>query len=219
MKTYYEVLNRQPLFFGIDRQELEDLLLCLAATRRQYRANELLLLAGDPVRNIGVLLKGQVSILNEDIQGHANILATLSPPEMFAEVFICAGVDQIPVTVLAKTDCEVLWIDYRRMLQTCAHSCAFHQKFISNMLLVLAQKNLLFSKKLDILSKRSTREKILCYLSQQQSLAQSSRFSIPLNREELARYLCVDRSALSAELGKLQRDGLIRFQKNWFEVL
>jgi CRP-like cAMP-binding protein len=129
----------------------------------------------------------------------------------------CAGIDRSPVTVQAAEDVEILFIDYKKIITTCPSACPFHARLIENMLKLVAKKNLMLNQKLEILSKRTTREKLLCFFDTQRGSSQ--RFTIPFNREELARYLCVDRSAMSNELCKMRDDGIIRFRKNVFDVL
>ena len=123
------------------------------------------------------------------------------------------------VSVVASEPCQVLLIDCQRILRSCANACSFHQQMIFNLMRELATKNIMFHLKVEITSKRSTREKLLAYLMQQAKQAGDSRFDIPFDRQELADYLEVDRSGLSAEIGRLRREGVLTCRKNHFELL
>ena len=187
------------------------------AKTRGYNKGEIILLSGDRVDHIGLIISGSVKIIKEDMDGNASILTELGASEIFGEVFACAGISQSPVTIQASEASEILFIDYKKIITTCPSACPFHARLIENMLKLIAVKNLMLNQKIEILSKRTTREKLFYYFDLQRGAA--SKFSIPFNREELARYLCVDRSAMSNELCKMRDEGLLRFYKNTFELL
>lgn len=176
-------------------------------------------MAGDAVAEVGVLLMGKIQIVQEDIFGNRTIIDQLTAGHLFAETFICAGIKKSPVTVLTITECEILLIKFRQIITTCSSACEFHTKLIENMLQILARKNMILNQKNKFLSQRSTREKIRAYFMHMIAQQGKFNFDIPFSRSELADYLCVDRSALSRELGKLQDEGKIKFHKNAFEVL
>lgn len=207
-----------PLFAGISPDGLIQMLSCLDARRKCFVSGEVVLLAGETADRIGVLLSGRAQVLREDVAGTRTIVAELMPGDLFAETFACAsgGGMALPVTVQAAAESAVLLLDYRRMISSCRQSCPCHAKLIENMLAVLADKNLLLSRRLGHLSRRTTREKLLSYLSEQATLAGSDRFTIPFNRQELADYLCVERSAMSAALGRLREEGLLDFSRSRF---
>jgi CRP-like cAMP-binding protein len=164
-----------------------------------------------------MVLSGSARVIKEDENGNVMILTELAASELFGEAFACAGIEQSPVTVLAAEDSEILCIDYKKITSSCSSACGFHSKLIENMLKIIAEKNLLLNQKIEILSKRTTREKLLAFFDAQRGAAK--KFSIPYNREELAHYLCVDRSAMSGELCKMRDEGLLKFHKNKFEIL
>ena len=132
-------------------------------------------------------------------------------------MFACAGIKVSPVTVSACSDCEILYLDFDKVSKPCCKSCSFHLSLIENMLKIIARKNLMLNQKIEILSKRTLREKLLCYFDYQRN--NSAKFTISFNREQLASYLCANRSVVSAELSKMQDDGLILYSKNTFEIL
>ncbi|MEG1560567.1 MAG: Crp/Fnr family transcriptional regulator [Clostridia bacterium] len=217
MKDIFEILKNNSLFIGIGIEDFYKILSCIGAQIKSYRRGDVVFFSGNLVSEVGLVLSGRVKVMREAADGNSNILTELYESEMFGETFACAGIDHIPVTVLAAEDCEILFLNYRKIIGTCASSCAFHTKLIENMLMLLAQKNLFLNRKIEILSKRSTRERLLLFFDLQRGV--SGKFTIPYNREELAAMLCVERSAMSAELSRMQADGLIRFQKNEFELL
>lgn len=218
MKEEQELLQAAPLFKGIEPEQLTAAAACLGATRRKYEANETILQAGRAARQIGVLLRGRARVLRTEYTGTQLLVAELDEGETFAEVFACAAGRQrlLPVSVEAQLACTVLWLDPRRLAGADAARCPFHARLIENMLGVLAGKALLLNRRLGHLAKRTTREKLLSYLEEQALAAQSDTFSIPLDRQALADYLCVERSAMSAELSKLRREGILETRRSRF---
>ena len=219
MEKYLEIIKQCPLFAGIEDAELKTLLDCLIAVRRAYKKNEFVFTAGDTVQSVGVVLSGGVHVLQEDYWGNRTIFAHISTGGLFGEAFSCAEINKLPVSVLAVEKTEILWVDYRRMTETCAASCVFHATLIKNMMKLLAQKNIILTQKMEIITRRTTRERLLTYLSAQAMQAGKSCFTIPFNRQQLADYLSVERSAMSAELSRMQADGLIRTNRSAFELL
>jgi len=217
LKKIFETIKSNPLFQGVAFSDFESMLTCLSARTAAYKKGDIILLSGDAVSFVGLILSGSVKVIKEDIDGNITILTELGISDVFGEVFACAGIDHSPVTVQAAEDAEILFIDYKKIITSCAAACPFHAKLIENMLTLLAHKNLTLNQKIEILSKRTTREKLLCFFNYQRGTL--TRFKIPFNREELARYLCVDRSAMSNELCKMRDEGIIRFDKNMFEYL
>ena len=217
MKKIFEVVKENPLFQGIAYSDFELMLNCLSGKTARYKKDDVLLLSGDTVNFVGLVLSGSVRIINEDVNGNTALLAEPGASESFGEVFACAGIDHSPVTIQAAEATEVLFINYKRIVTSCSAACPFHIRLIENMLKLVAKKNLMLNEKINILSKRTTREKLLCFFDAQRGAAK--KFTIPFNREELAHYLCVDRSAMSNELCKMRDEGLIKFEKNSFELL
>ncbi len=217
-KKYFEILMATSLFTGIAESELESMLSCLEAQTADVKKDEILLLAGKQPEHIGIVLAGQLHIVKEDYDGNRTIVAVITTGEIFAEALCCAGVKESPVTVLADCDSTVMMLRFNRILHTCPRSCGFHARLIENMLGVIARKNLLLQSRLDIIAIRSVREKVLRYLNSF-THKPGQYISIPFNREELANYLCVERSALSHELSRMKKDGLIDYHKNQFCIL
>jgi len=217
LKEIFDVIKHNPLWAGIGYSDFENMIGCMETKMKSYNKGDVVLLSGDTVKHVGLIISGGVNIINEDIDGNITILAKLSSSDLFGEVFACAGIDHSPVTVQALEKSEILFLNYRRIITACSSACGFHSRLIENMLKIIAQKNLMLNQKIEILSKRSTREKLLLFLNTQRGMAK--KFTIPYNRDELANYLCVDRSAMSGELGRMRDEGLIKFKKNQFEVL
>jgi CRP-like cAMP-binding protein len=208
----------EQLFSGIKGEERESLLKCLQASKRRYKKGELVFTAGDAPA-VGLLQSGAVQVTSEDPAGNRAIIGRMEPGDLFGEAFACAGAEKMPFSVEAVSDSEVLLIDVKRILVTCPTACPFHARLIENLMAILARKNILLGSKIRHLSRRSTREKLLSYLSENAREAGSRTFAIPFNRQELADYLCVERSAMSAELSKLKAEGFLDFNKNRFTLL
>ncbi|ABX43504.1 Crp/Fnr family transcriptional regulator [Lachnoclostridium phytofermentans] len=219
VSSYIELLTNISLFEGIEQNDIGGMLGCLQASKKKFLKNETILRAGEVISQLGIILTGRGQIIREDIMGNRNILSNLEVGDMFAEAFACAGAQRLPFQVVAITDCTVMFLDYRRIVTTCSSSCYFHTSLIHNMMKILAVKNVLLTQKMEHMTKRSTREKLLSYLSEQAAKSNSKIFKVPFNRQELADYLCVDRSAMSNELSKLKDEGLIDFDRSDFRLL
>jgi CRP-like cAMP-binding protein len=208
----------EQLFAGIDEGELSSLLGCLEAVRKRYKKGGMVFAAGDAPA-VGMILNGALQVLAEDPMGNRTIIGRLGTGDLFGEAFACAGAEHMPFSVEAVLDSEVLLIDVKKILVTCPAACPFHSRLIENLMAILARKNILLSAKIRHISRRTTREKLLSYLSERSREAGAREFDIPFNRQELADYLCVDRSAMSAELSRLRAEGLIEYAKNRFTLL
>lgn len=219
MKKYFEVLQRCPLFWDIADKDIPVMLGCLGARIVGFKRKEIIIAEGEPPKDIGVVLSGAVQIVRVDYFGNRSIIAGIGPSEILGEAFACAGITSVPVDVTAAEDTEVMLINCRRITQSCGNACSFHQQMIYNLMKIMAKKNLVFHQKIEITSKRSTKEKLMAYLLMQAKLNKSNCFEIPYNRQELADYLEVERSGLSAEIGKLCRQGLIETDKKKFRIL
>lgn len=219
MKRYATVLQKCGLFAGIAESQLLTMLSCLGATEHVYEKNQVVLSEGDAVGRIGVVLSGAVQIVRVDYYGNRSILTELQPSGLFGESFACADVARMPVDVVATEKSEVLFIDAGRILHMCSSACGFHNQLIFNLMKLVATKNLMFHQKLEIISKRTTREKLMAYLMMQAKQKNSSSFTVQFDRQELADYLEVDRSGLSAEIGKLRKEGVLECQKSRFTLL
>ena len=217
MKLIYQKAKDSPLFKGINEDGFAAMLQCVGAHVKTYQKGERIWLAGDPADTVGLILSGGVQILREDAFGRQNLMAELGEGALYGEVFACAGLASSPVTVAATMPSQVLHINFCKLVSTCSSACTFHNRLIENMLAIMAKKTLHMHEKVEILSKRTTRERVLVYFEQLGKGAR--RLTIPFSREALAAYLCVDRSALSAELSRMQRDGLIRYRRNCVELL
>lgn len=218
MKDLYNFLSGVPLFHGIAPDELSGMLKCLNAREASYKKQDIILLEGQPVSSVGIVLSGKVQIIKEDFDGSRNIMSDIGKGNLFAEAYSCVKTESLPVTVLSVTDSEILFVDYMKIISVCSSACKFHTRLIENMMRILASKNILLNRKIEHISKRTTREKLLAYLSDQAAKSGKREFDIPYNRQELADYLCVDRSAMSNELCKLQDDGILVFHLNHFRL-
>lgn len=218
MKKYYKLLTKVSIFQNIEENQLENLLKCLGASVQEYAKNDILLLTDSKITSVGVILSGNAQIIKEDVLGNRNIMAEASAGEIYGEAFACANVSRSPVTVLTTTGCEVMHIQFNRIVTTCPSSCGFHTTLVKNMLQLIAKKNIFLNNKIDILSKRTTREKLLAYFSMQMQRSGGTKFKIPFSRDELADFLCVNRSALSRELCNMRDEEILDFSKNEFEV-
>ena len=219
MEKYLKNLKQCPLFEGIADADLLRMLTCFGAKLERFDKKNTILAEGSRAKHMGILLEGEAQIVQFDYYGNKSILAGVEPSEMFVEAFACAEVQALPVAVIATESSVVLFVDCNHILHTCSNNCGFHQQLIYNLVQDLAAKNISFHQKVEVTGKRTTREKLMTYLTLQSKRAGSTAFEIPFDRQELADYLEVDRSGLSAEISKLKREGIIDCKKNRFELL
>lgn len=219
MRKYFEVLRNCSLFDNIADENLLPMLSCLNAKILNFEKGKTIITEGEPAKNVGIVLSGTIQIIKIDFYGNRNILANIEHSHLFGESFACADIQAIPVSVVASENAEVMMIDCQRITKTCTNSCEFHNQIIFNLLKIMAMKNILFNQKAEVTSKRTTKEKLLAYLMQQAKQHNSNSFSIPFNRQELADYLEVDRSGLSAEISKLCSEGIIECKRSKFKLL
>lgn len=212
----YKMLTNTKLFQGISVDEAQRMLACLGSQTRAYKKGSYIYHAGDVIHSLGIVLSGNIIIEQTDVWGRQTIFDTLSTGYIFAETYACIGTEPLAVDVVVAKDSEVLFLETKKIMTPCSNSCSFHSRILHNLLSVVASKNLMLTRKMSMVTQRSIRERLLTYLSSQASLHGSSEFDIPFNRQQLADFLCVDRSALSNELSKMQRDGLITFCKGHF---
>lgn len=219
MKKYLDVIIGSGLFAGVEGDEAEAMLDCLGARLLRCGKGGYFLRAGEKAESLGMLLEGSAYVVHESFWGNRHIVAKLGPGQLFAESFACTPGTVLNVGVLADTPAVALMLDVRRVLTTCPSGCTFHNRVIRNLLSVLAGKNLAFNEKLTHMGQRTTKQKILSYLSAEALRQGGPAFDISFGRQELADYLAVDRSALSNELSKLRDEGILTFHKNHFELL
>lgn len=207
------------LFEGILPEQMEAMLRCLGSFVREYKKGEVLSLSQEKVKNIGLVLEGTVHMIKEDIWGDKTILALMKGGELFGETFVCGSMPESTVTFQAAENCKILYLSFYKVLHSCSNSCVFHHRLIENMVKLIADKNGQLLEKVEVISKKTLRNKILAYLSMQAQHQESSYFEIPLGRVELAQYLCVDRSALTRELTSMREEGILDYEKNTFRLL
>ena len=208
-----------PLFRGIQPQERKTMLGCIGYHIAAFRKGDIVAFEEENIRHIGIILSGSVDMVKEDLWGNKTMLVRMGKDELFGETFACGSDNLSVVTFLVSEDAKILFIPFDRVMHSCTMACRFHHRLIENMVSVIAAKNRDLMRKVEVVSKRTIREKLLAYLSIQAQTQNSRYLEIPLGRVELAEYLCVDRSALTRELAKMKEDGLIDYDRNCFRIL
>ncbi len=219
MKQYIPILKKTSLFAGIFDEEIEAMLSCLQAKIHTYKKGEYIYRQGEHIENISILLEGKLCIQNDDYWGNCSIINVLNVGEMFGEAYVTLDSDAIANDVVATTDSTVIFLNVNKILTVCSSACRFHTMLIKNLFYAISMKNRALVQRIGHLSRRSTREKLLSYLSDEARRNNSASFEIPFNRQQLADFLFVDRSAMSNELCKMRDEGLLIFEKNRFKLL
>ena len=219
MKEYLAVLKNTPMFAGVEEAGITAMLDCLHARLRRYPKGAYVFRQGDRMEEIPILVQGCLHIQRDDYWGSRSILGRLGPGEMFGEAYAAPDSEPLRNDVAAVEDSAVVFFDVRRVLGGCAAACPYHTQVVQNLFFALCGKNRTLVQKLGYLSQRTTRDKLMSYLSGEARRQNSADFIIPFNRQQLADYLSVDRSAMSSELCKLRDEGLLTFRKNHFTLL
>ena len=218
-EKYLALLQQTTLFRGVDSDKLPLMLNCLSAYSKKYAKDEYVLHWGEQSATLSIVLSGSVFLIRDDYAGNREILAGVLPGQLFAETFACLQQERLNFDVIAQEATEILFLDIQKVLTICTSACEFHNRVIQNLLYLLAEQNLELSVKMGHICQRTTREKLLSYLVEQKQKHHSADFAIPFNRQQLADYLSVDRSAMCKELSRMQKEGLLSYHKNHFCLL
>ena len=212
-------LTQTSLFSGISQADLSNLLSCLAAVERRYSKGAVILAEGEPTQWMGLVLEGRAIISCADVWGKSSILGFAEPGAVFGEAYACVPGEALLISVCAAEETRVLFLNVGKLLTVCGNACPFHARLIRNLLSISAGKNLQLSRRIFHTTPKSIRGRLQSYFSECAKKSGSLTFSLPFNRQQLADYLGVDRSAMSSELSKMQRDGLIQVRGGTITML
>lgn len=215
---YLKVLSKSKIFKDIDENNISSMLTCLDSKTKNYKKNEYILREGDFTGSICFILKGNVVISKIDFWGNQNVLSKLSPSDHFAESFAASKL-KVAVDAIATSDCVIMFVPIASITKICSNACGYHIALMNNLMELIACKNIYLTSKISHMAKRTTKDKLMSYLMTMSKTKGSDTFTIPFNRQELADYLSVDRSAMSNELSKLRDDNILKFEKNHFEII
>lgn len=219
MSRIIDIVRNSGLFDGVEDSEIEAMMKCLGATRTRYGKNEFVTRRGEDLDSIIMVIDGRLQRVKDDYWGNRTVLSEHTRGDVVGTEYACASGERMDVSLIAVELTELLFLDVRKVSTTCPTSCDFHSRVIMNLLRILAKGSLDLDSRLDRMSKRSTRDKICAFLSDNARMAGSNEFVITMNRQQMADHLGVDRSAMSSELGRMKREGLIEFERNHFILL
>ena len=218
MKKFVPELMKTKLFAGVGGEDVLSMLTCLGARLHTYKKGEYVLRQGEHLSDIVVLAEGSLHIQKDDYWGNRSILGSIGVGEIFGEAYAAPESGALLNDVIAVENSSVFFFDVKRIITTCSSACRFHTMVVQNLFYAVSEKNRGLVQKLDCISRRTTREKLITYLSEEAKKQKSAEITIPFNRQQLADYLSVDRSAMSNELCKMRDEGLLEFQKNRFRL-
>lgn len=222
MENRIKLIAKSPLFNNISEEEILKMLKCISQGIIIYKKNEIVMNVGSKVKGIGLVLRGRVQISKIDIKGQEIILTEINKNGIFAETIASIGIKESPVIVRAMEESQIIFIDYEKAIYKCENLCDFHSKFVSNLLKIIAQRNLLLNRKIEVLSKKTIRGKLMTYFIQEleakgiilENSNSKQEIKIPFSRTDLARFIGCDRSAMVRELGKMKDEGIVELDKN-----
>ncbi len=219
LEKYYNQIKNSPVFYGMNDEELKGLLECFNARIRKYEKEEMIIRQGDMISNLYLILDGEVNIEKDSYWGRRIIIARLGKNDNLALSFVGSRDVESSIDAIAIKDTLVLVLSYEKCTSMCQNACTRHKVLINNLFQILSKENIELIQKIENVSQKTIRDKLLTYLSNEAQKRHSNSFEIHFNRQELADYLNVDRSAMSFELSKLQKEGIIEYNKNHFELL
>ena len=219
MEKYIKTLKNTQLFSGVGDDEISTMLNCLQAKLLTFKKGEYIFREGEHIDSITVLVEGKLLVQHDDFWGNRNIVNMIRIGEMFGESYVAPESGAILNDVIAEENSTVIFFDIKRILTVCSTACRFHSLVVQNLFFSISEKNRTLVQKIGHMSKRSTRAKLLSYLSEEAKKNNNNHFTIPFTRQQLADFLCVDRSAMSNELCKMRNEGLLQFDKNQFTLL
>lgn len=207
------------IFDGIDEGKKEILKSCLHTVKKTYAKNEVIFSYGDKITSICYIIKGSVQLSKDDYNGNKIIAAKVFSGESFAEAFVCSGIKHSKINAKAIEETEILFLDFQKVLSVCSNTCPFHKKLIENLIKIVAKKNLFLQERVELLGKKTLRERIMHFLNKEKEKQHVEIFDISYSRDEFAEYIGADRSALSRELSKMKKQNLIDYHKNSFKII
>jgi CRP-like cAMP-binding protein len=219
MKKYIPILKQTKLFAGVEEEEISAMLKCLQAELRTYKKGEYVFRQGERLSSLTILAEGCLHIQRDDYWGNRSIINIVHAGDMFGEAYTAPESEALLNDVIAAKDSAVIFFDVQKVLTVCSSACRFHSIVVQNLFFSISEKNRKLVQKLGHMAKRSTREKLISYLSEEAKKQGCAAFTIPFNRQQLADFLSIDRSAMSKELGKMRDEGLLIFEKNRFTLL
>ncbi|MBQ9246048.1 Crp/Fnr family transcriptional regulator [bacterium] len=205
------------LFEHIDNNSILELLQCIGIKTKVFKKDSFIIKNNSKIDYLGVILDGKAVIKKNDYTGKSVVIEKLKINDIFGHNIVCCGLNKSPVDIIAETNCEVLFIPFEKVVTPCSKLCNYHIQLIKNVMKMISKRNSLLNDQIDIIGQKTIRDKILAFLESYKN--DEKVFSIPYSREEMAKFLCTDRSALSRELSRMQSDGILRYKKNFFEIL
>lgn len=205
------------LFENVRNNEVLELLKCIGIKTKTFKKDAIIVKQTGKIDFLGVILSGNATISKIDSMGNRTIVEELKMNDIFGHNIVCCGLERSPVDIIAKNECEVLFLPFEKVVTPCSKLCPYHLQLIKNVMKMISKRNSLLNDKIDIIGQKTTRDKILALLDTYRT--EEKVFSIPYSREEMAKFLHVDRSAMSRELCRMRDEGILRFHKNHFEIL
>ena len=219
MNQYHEVISTTDLFYGIEKDDLRTMLICLKPSVRSYNKNEYIVTGGEAYESLGIMLKGEATVIKENAAGNRIVMTLLKKGNIFGEIIAFSSQLTWPATVQAQENCDVLFLPRGKIVGDCDRMCPWHRTLIQNFLRIISERALILNKKIEYLTIKSMRGKISTYLLEQYKRTGDKNFDLPLNRNELSDFLNVSRPSMSREMCKMRDEGVIEFHLTAFRIL
>ena len=214
-----QFLHNLPIFHGVEISEIKSLLVFLTAQRKSYKKGEIILSEGETTDCIGVVLSGLAILQLGDIWGNNSVVGSVRPGGTFAEAYVCLSDEPLMIHVVAAEDSEILFLNMRPVLEASLSPDSLNIRLMRNLLTISARKIMQFSRRILYTNPKTIRKRVMLFLTECVRRGGNHTFTISFNRQQLADYLCIERSAMSAELSRLQKDGLLATERSHFRLI
>ena len=200
---------KTPILEGITLEEQEQMRVCFGVREERFRAGETVYDFAEGRKYLGLIARGSAVIQRIDHQGGRTILEHLESGGVFGEMLMFENVAGDSITVIAEEPCRVWFMQDEHMTRRCEKACAHHSRLVENMFHIMTEKAAALSERVEVLSRRSIREKLLCYFGLLAGQRRKPSFQLPFSLSALADYISADRSAMMRELKKMKDERLV----------
>ena len=214
-----ELNSRALLFRDITQDDLNRIYCCLGGRKKAFSAGETIITFGENTPFIGIMASGVARLERVDYFGDCSLLDRMEQNDIFGESIVYADPDNSEISAVCEKDCEVIFVDHDRLVHPCENACGCHLAMMENLLQILANKSLRLSRRVEVLSNKSIRSKLMAFFSMQAKKNDSPSFELPFSVSALADFICVDRSAMMRELSRMKKEGILQTDRRKITLL
>lgn len=208
-------LNNNFLFKGVSDEKIEEIFSYIKYSEVSYNKGQILFQEGDACKNIGIIEEGSIQVERIYSSGKSIVLAKLSAGDVFGEALVISSTALYPATVIAKSNCKIIFINKKEIMKLCSSN----ERILENFVTLLSDKVIMLNKKVKSTSLKSVKHKVVDYILEKSNVENSNVIMINESKEDIAAYLGMPRPSLSRELIKLRDENIIDFDRNSITIL